>query len=133
MVVIGVLRINMESFYVFKCAPLLCSCNTCKVLWMVPNECVCSIRCFAKLESLLPVLNAVLCSWNRMAKLRAVCPTYAFLQSGHVNLYTPDRECMSVVCRLCIKSFCIVLLVRNAIFTSVLLNRLVMYVVSLPT
>ena len=83
---------------VFKCAPLLCSCNTCKVLWMGPNECVCSMRCFAKLKGLLPVLNAILCSWNRMAKLQPVCPTYAFLQSGHVKLYTPDRECMSVVC-----------------------------------
>ena len=100
---------------------------------MGPNECECSMRCFAKWEGLLPVLNAILCSWKRMVKLRPVCPTYAFLQSGHVSLYTPDRECMSVVCLLCIKSFCTVLLVRNAIFTSVLLNRLVMYVVSLPT
>ena len=34
---------------VFKCAPLFCSCNTCIVLWMGPKECVCSMRCLAKL------------------------------------------------------------------------------------
>jgi len=51
---------------------------------------------------------------------------------GHVNLYTPDRECKSESCCLCINSFCIVLLVRNAIFMLVFLNRLVTYVVSLP-
>ena len=100
---------------------------------MGPKECVCSIRCLAKLEDLLAVLSAFLCSWKRVAKLRPVCPTYALLQSGHVSLYTPDRESMSEVCCLCINNFCIVLLVRNAIFMSVFLNRLVMNVVSLPT
>ena len=82
----------------FKCVPLFCSCNTCIVLWMGPKNCACSMRCLAKLEDLLAVLNAFLCSWNCVAKLRPVCPTYALLQAGHVNLYTPDRECMSEVC-----------------------------------
>jgi len=95
--------------------------------------CVCSTRCLAKLEDLLAVLNAFLCSWNRVAKLWLVCPTYALPQSGHVNLYTPDRECMSEVCGICINDFCIVLLVQNAIFMLVFLNRLVMNVVILPT
>ena len=69
----------------------------------------------AKLEDWLAVLNAFLCSWNRVAKLRPVCPTYALPQSGHVSLYTPDRECMSGACCLCINSFFIVLLFRNTI------------------
>jgi hypothetical protein len=51
---------------------------------------------------------------------------------GHVNLYTPGRECMSDVCCWCINSFFVVLLVQNAIFMLVFLNRLVMKVVSLP-
>ena len=104
---------------VFKCAPF-CSCNTCIVLWMGQKECVCSMRCLAKLA----VLNAFLRSWNRVAKLLPVCPKYALLQSGHINLYTPDRECMSEVCWLCINSFCIALLVRNAIFMSHTVIRL---------
>ena len=96
------------------------------------NECVCSVRCLAKLEELLAVLNVFLYSWNGVAKLRPVCPTYAFPQSEQVNLYTPDRECMSEACCLCINSFRTVLLARNAIFMLVFLNRLVMKVVSLP-
>ena len=100
---------------------------------MGPKECVCSMKCFAKLEDLLAVLNAFLCSWNRKVKLRSVCPTYALLESGHVNLYTPDLQSMSEVCWLCISSFCMVLLVWNAIFMSVFLNSFVMYVVSLTT
>ena len=100
---------------------------------MGPKECACSVRCLAKLEELLAVRNACLCSWNCVAKLQSVCPTFTLLQSGHVSWYTPDRECMFEVCCLCINNFCIVLLVRNAIFMSVFLNRLVMNVVSLPT
>ena len=76
----------------------------------------------AKLEDWLAVRNAFLCSWNRVAKLRPVCPTYALPQSGHVSLYTADRECMSGACCLCINSVCMVLLVRNAIFPLVFLN-----------
>ena len=33
----------------------------------------------------------------RMPHHTPVCPTNAFPQSGHVNLYTPVRECMSEV------------------------------------
>jgi hypothetical protein len=40
---------------------------------------------------------------------------------------------MSVICCLCSSSFCIVLLVLNAVFTLVFMNRLVMKVVSFPT
>jgi len=90
------------------------------------------MRCLARSEYWLAVLNAFFYSWNRVVKLRPACPTYALPQSGHVNLYTPDRECISGACCLCSNSFCIVLLVWNAIFMLVLLNRLVMNVVSLP-
>jgi len=36
-------------------------------------------------------------SRNRIVKFLPVCPTYAFLQSGHVSLYMPDRVYLSVV------------------------------------
>ena len=77
--------------------------------------------------------ESVLCPLNHVAKFLPVCPTYAFPQSGYVNLYNPDCECMSVIRCLCISSFCIMLLDLNAIFTLVFLNRLVMKVVSFPT
>jgi len=35
---------------VFRCAALLRRCNISIVLWMELNECVCSMRCLAKLE-----------------------------------------------------------------------------------
>jgi len=43
----------------------------------------------------LLVLNAYLCSLNFTAKLRPVCPTYALLQSGNVNLYAPEHAYLS--------------------------------------
>ena len=58
------------------------------------------MRCLAKLEDWLAVLNAFLCSWNRVAKLRLVCPIYALPLSGHGNFYTPDRECKFGSCCL---------------------------------
>ena len=61
-----------------------------------------------------------------------VCPMYALPQSGHVSLYTPDCESISVLCCLCDSSVCMELLVRNAIFMLVFLNRWVMKLVSLP-
>ena len=67
-----------------------------------------------------------------MAKFLPVCPTYALPQSGHVNLYTPDCECISVFCCLCINSLCMVLLVQKAILMLVFLNRLVMKLASFP-
>jgi len=63
---------------------------------------------------------------------RPVCPTYAFLQSLHVNLYVPERVYLSGGWCWCISSFWMVLVVRKAIFRSVFLNRLVINVVSLP-
>ena len=92
---------------------------------------VCSMRCLAKVEELLAVLNAFLCSWNRVTKLRPVCSTYNLLQSGHVSLYVHDRECITEICCLYINNFCNMLLVRNAIVMLVFLNMLVMNVVSL--
>jgi hypothetical protein len=108
---------------VFKCASLFCSCSICMMLWIGPKECACSIKCLAKFEEWLAVLKAFLCSLKCVVKFLSVCPTYAFPQSGHVNLYTPDCECISVFCCLCINSLCMVLLVRKAIFMLVFLNR----------
>jgi len=45
----------------------------------------------------LLVLNACLCSLNLTTKLHPVCPTYALLQSGHVNLYAPEHAYLSGV------------------------------------
>jgi len=87
-------------------------------LWMGLKECVCSIKCLAKLDDWLAVLNAFLCSVKRVTKFLPVCPTYAFPQSGHVNLYTPDCECISVFCCLCDSSVGMELLILNAIFVS---------------
>ena len=53
---------------VFKCVPLFCSCSICMALWMGLKECVCSIKCLAKLDDWLAVLNAFLCSVKRVTK-----------------------------------------------------------------
>jgi hypothetical protein len=58
---------------------------------------------------------------------------YALLQSGHVSLYTPDEAYLSSsVCSRFARWISKEFLVRNAIFTLVCLNRLVMYVVFCP-
>ena len=59
-------------------------------------------------------------------------PKYTLLQSAHVSLYTPDRECVSEVCSLCINIFCMVLIVLNSNLLSFFFNRLVMDAISLP-
>ena len=74
-----------------------------------------------------------MCSRNCILKFLPVCPTYAFLHSGHVSLYTPDRVYLSDVWVLRVSALRMVFTVRNAIFRSVLLNVLVMKVVSFPT
>jgi hypothetical protein len=61
-----------------------------------------------------------------------VCPTYALLQSGHINLFTPERAYLLGGWRCGISNFWMVLVVRRAVFRSLFLNRLVMNVVSLP-
>jgi hypothetical protein len=78
-------------------------------------------------------LNACLRSLHLSLKGLQVCPTYTLLQSGHVSLYAPERLYLSGVTCFCISRFWMVLLVLSAIFRSVFLNRLVIYVVSLPT
>ena len=103
------------------------------MFWIELNECTCSMRCLAKFDVWLFVLKAFLCSLNLTAKFLPVSPTYALLQSGHVNLYTPDCAYLSDVCCLCISNRWMVLLVRNAIPRSVFLNRFVIKVVSFPT
>jgi len=93
---------------VLRHVPLFCHCSICIVAWMGPKECVCSIRCLAKFEFWLFVLNAALCSLNLAQKFLLVCPTYALLQSGQVSLYTPDCVYLSVLfvnCLLCMEYF----------------------------
>jgi len=81
---------------------LLWRYSICIVLWIGPKECVCSMRCFAKFEVLLFVLNAALCSLNRAKKFLPVCPTYVLLQSGQVSLYCTLRTVC--ICRFCLLS-----------------------------
>jgi len=57
---------------------------------------------------------------------------YALWQSGQVSLYTPDPENLSGWVCLRVSNLSMVLVVWKAIFGSVFLNSLVMYVVSLP-
>ena len=102
------------------------------MFWMGPKECARSVKCLAKSEVRLAVLNASLCSRNLVVMLRPVCLTYALPQSGQVSSYTPDLEYGSVFCCLHVTRFCMLLSVRNAIFMSAFLNRLVIKVVCLP-
>ena len=76
-------------------------------------------------------LNAFLCFLNLCVKLLPVYPTYALLQSRHVNLYAPDLLYLSRVGGFGISSFWRVL-VRSVILRSVFLKRFVIKLVSLP-
>ena len=53
-----------------------------------------------------------------------ICPTYASLQSGQISSYTPNSENLSGLEFKSERSFRIVLMVRNAILSSVFLKRL---------
>jgi hypothetical protein len=77
-------------------------------------------------------LKAYLFSLYLSVKLRPVCPIYALLQSGQINLCTPDYVYTLGVWWWGVSSFWTVFVVRQAIFRSIFLNRLVMKVVSLP-
>jgi hypothetical protein len=62
-----------------------------------------------------------------------ICPTYAFLQSGHVSLYTPDFLYSSLCVWFCAESsLLIVLRVVYVTLTEVFLNNFVMNLVSFP-
>jgi hypothetical protein len=67
-----------------------------------------------------------LCSLYRILKLLPVCPTYAFLHSGQVSMYSPDNENLSGGGLFCVSRFPTVLFVQKAILRSVSLNMLVM-------
>jgi len=99
---------------------------------MVPKEWASSVMCFAKLEVVLWLCYAVLCSLYREANLPPVCPIYALWQSGQVNLYIPDREYLSCGRSLWLSRLANVCVVRNAILRYILLKMFVMYGVSLP-
>ena len=89
---------------------------------MGSNEWDCSIVCFAKLDMWLLVLNAYLCSLNLAAKFWPVCPTYALLRSGQVNLYAAERAYLSGGWCCGVSNFWMVLVVRRAIFRFVFLT-----------
>jgi hypothetical protein len=59
-------------------------------------------------------------------KLLPVCPTYAFLHSGQVSLYTPGNKNLSGGSLFHVNRFPMVLFVQKAILRSVCLNVLVM-------
>ena len=68
-----------------------------------------------------------------MEKRLPVRSMQALLQSGQVNLYTPNNANLSMGGFLCVSRLSKVLLVRNAIFKPVCLKVLVLYGISLPT
>ena len=59
---------NLSS--VLRCGPFLWCLNICIVLWMVPNEWLCSMRCWANIDVWLLVWNV--CLWNLTAKFLPV-------------------------------------------------------------
>jgi hypothetical protein len=67
-------------------------CRVSIILFIGPKVCELSRRCLEKLEALLLVLKDKWCSLDLWVKLLPVCPTYAFLQSRYVSLYTPLGE-----------------------------------------
>ena len=78
-------------------------CKISMVSCMLPNICWCVARCCACLDVWVSCWKALLCSLNLVLKLRPVCPTYAFLQSGHVKRLTPDCVYMSGLCGLSVR------------------------------
>ena len=93
--------INVVSLNGTGVCPIVVVCRICIVLWMEPNVCICSMRCFAKFEVWPFVLNVTLCSLNHAKIFLPVCPTYTSLQSGHVSLYTPDCVYVSELSVMC--------------------------------
>jgi len=63
-------------------------------------------------------------------KILSFLSIYAFLQSGQVSLYPPERANFSRFWVLCVTWFCRLLFVRKAICKCECLNILVMYLVS---
>ena len=103
---------NLSS--VLRCSHFLRCLNICIVLWMVPSEWLCFVRCWANFYVWLSVRNACFCSLYLTVKFLPVWPTYALLHTGPVSMYIPDGVYVSVVCCLCISLLPIVLVVWNA-------------------
>jgi hypothetical protein len=95
---------------VFRCVPLFCSCSTCMVSWMGSKECICSIKCFAKFDDWLAVLNAFLCSLMHVVKFHQFV-LYMLFRSSDMSI------CTLTVSRCLCCGFCvIVVFVRNCWF-----------------
>ena len=65
-------------------------------------------------------------------ELSSCLSDHVLWHSGHVSLYTPDREYLSCARSLCVSRLANVYVVRNVILRSILLKMFVMYEVSLP-
>jgi hypothetical protein len=111
---------------VFKCLPFFLGCMIFIMLSMCPNECLWSVRCRANLDCCGLWWKALLCSLNLVWNLLSVCPMYAFPQSGHVSLYTPDCLYLSRTGGGWDTCSHMLLLVRNAILIFVCLKSFVM-------
>ena len=80
-------------------------------------------RAYADFGSLFFIY--LVCSWYLALRLRLVCPTYALWHVLHVILYIPLFSYSGVgVCFFCFKHCCVVVVVLNAMFIFVFLNRL---------
>jgi hypothetical protein len=61
-----------------------------------PKGCARSLRCLAKFEDRLLFRKACLCLVCRTENVLPVWPIHALLQSGQMNLYTPEDEYRSL-------------------------------------
>ena len=75
---------------VFRWRPFFWSSSICMTSWIFPKECIWWFKYCANFEVWLLFRNERLCSLYLVMKLLSVCPMYAFLQLGQVNLCTPE-------------------------------------------
>jgi hypothetical protein len=70
------------------------------------------------------------CSYHLALRLRLVCPIYALWHVLHVILYIPLFSYSGIgVCFFCFTYCCVVVVVLNATFTLVFLNKLVIVLI----
>jgi hypothetical protein len=68
------------------CVLFLWNCKICIMSCMCPNERWCVAKCRVYFEDCVLYRKDLLCLLNLVQKSHSVCPVYASLQSGHVNL-----------------------------------------------
>ena len=84
---------------VLRYTPLVWRCSICTVFWMGPKECVRSIRCLAKFEFWLFVLNADLSSLNLVKKILRFAPHMPYFSLGML-VYIHRIVCICLLCLL---------------------------------